>query len=98
MASSAVSQVCRAVATAACLAAALLPAGRAVAAGQGLPLGDPGLAETRTGQILAPGVTLTRIVRGTEPAPSDQINTTRRGPWVVNVLTIEPRHARGHLA
>jgi hypothetical protein len=42
-------------------------------------------------------VTLTRIVRGTEPAPADQINTTPRGPWVVSVLTIDPRRARGHL-
>ncbi|MFB7574962.1 phosphodiester glycosidase family protein [Streptomyces sp. NPDC056165] len=46
---------------------------------------------------MADGVTLTRIVRGTEPAPADQINTTTRGPWVVNVLTIDPRMTRGHL-
>jgi Phosphodiester glycosidase len=43
-------------------------------------------------------VTLLRIVRGTEPAPPDQINTTTRGPWAVSVLTIDPRRARGHLA
>lgn len=67
------------------------------AATSALPLGDADLAETRTTQTLAAGVTLTRIVRGTEPAPSDQINTTTRGPWVVNVLTIDPRKARGHL-
>jgi hypothetical protein len=83
-------------------AAALLlllapPAGRATAAEATLPLGDPGLAETRTTQTLADGVTLTRIVRGTEPAPADQINTTTRGPWVVDVLTIDPRRARGQL-
>ncbi|MGW7529601.1 phosphodiester glycosidase family protein [Streptomyces sp. NPDC054783] len=83
-------------------AAALLlllapPAGRATAAGATLPLGDPGLAETRTTQTLAEGVTLTRIVRGTEPAPADRINTTTRGPWVVDVLTIDPRRARGQL-
>ena len=35
-----------------------------------LPLGDPDLVETRTVQQLAAGVTLTRIVRGTEPAPA----------------------------
>ncbi|MFE7216636.1 phosphodiester glycosidase family protein [Streptomyces sp. NPDC057611] len=46
---------------------------------------------------MADGVTLTRIVRGTEPAPADQINTTTRGPWMVNVLTIDPRMTRGHL-
>ncbi|MFI6831430.1 phosphodiester glycosidase family protein [Kribbella sp. NPDC050241] len=69
----------------------------ATAAGSGLPLGDPDLAETRSSQELAPGVTLTRIVRGTEPAPADQINTTTRGPWVVSVLTIDPLKAKGHL-
>ncbi|MDQ7908157.1 phosphodiester glycosidase family protein [Phytohabitans sp. ZYX-F-186] len=62
-----------------------------------LPLGDADLAETRTTKTLARGVTLTRITRGTEPAPADQINTTTRGPWVVNVLAIDPRRARGHL-
>lgn len=62
-----------------------------------LPLGDSDLAEIRTTQVLAEGVTLTQIVRGTDPAPPDQINTTTRGPWVVNVLTIDPRVAEGHL-
>ena len=68
-----------------------VPAAAPVPAGQGLPLGDADLVETRTSQVLARGVTLTRIVRGTDPAPADQINTTPRGPWVVNVLTIDPR-------
>jgi len=63
----------------------------------GLPLGDQDLAETRTSEALAKGVTLTKIVRGTEPAPPDQINTTTRGPWVINVLTIDPREAKGRL-
>ncbi|MET9310820.1 phosphodiester glycosidase family protein [Kribbella sp. NPDC003505] len=76
-------------------AATAAPAGEQ--AEQGLPLGDADLAETRTDQTLARGVTLTRIVRGTDPASADQINTTPRGPWVVNVLTIDPRTARGHL-
>ncbi|MFG3662029.1 phosphodiester glycosidase family protein [Streptomyces sp. NPDC047706] len=70
---------------------------QAAGAARGLPLGDADLVETRSSQTLASGVTLTRIVRGTEPAPPDQINTTTRGPWVVNVLTIDPRKARGHL-
>ncbi|TCC50831.1 phosphodiester glycosidase family protein [Kribbella capetownensis] len=74
-----------------------LHATAATAGGTGLPLGDPDLAETRSSQELARGVTLTRIVRGTEPAPADQINTTTRGPWVVSVLTIDPRKADGHL-
>ncbi|MFK3979598.1 phosphodiester glycosidase family protein [Micromonospora sp. NPDC050397] len=75
----------------------LLPAGPATAGTTSLPLGDTDLAESRTVETLARGVTLTRIVRGTEPAPADQINTTTRGPWVVNVLTIDPKKARGHL-
>ena len=62
-----------------------------------LPLGDADLVESRTVQTLAPGVTLTHIERGTGPAEPDQIPTTRRGPWRVNVLTIERAAARGHL-
>ncbi|HZC26366.1 MAG TPA: phosphodiester glycosidase family protein, partial [Actinopolymorphaceae bacterium] len=73
------------------------PAGRAAADTASLPLGDPDLVETRTAQALAPGVTLTHIVRGTEAAPPDEINTTTRGPWVVNVLTVDPRLAHGRL-
>src|SRR6266540_5299747 len=49
------------------------------------------------GQALPNGVTLTQIVRGTDPAPADQINTTTRGPWVVNVLTIDPATSKGRL-
>ncbi|RKN29963.1 phosphodiester glycosidase family protein [Micromonospora musae] len=73
------------------------PGARAEAATGTLPLGDADLTEVTSSSTLAKGVTLTRIVRGTEPAPADQINTTTRGPWVVNVLTIDPRKARGHL-
>ncbi|WP_405057180.1 phosphodiester glycosidase family protein [Kribbella sp. NBC_01505] len=62
-----------------------------------LPIGDADLAETRTDQALAPGVTLTKIVRGTEPADPDEIGTTTRGPWVVNVVTIDPALAQGRL-
>ena len=62
-----------------------------------LPLGDADLAETRTTQTIARGVTLKSIVRGTDPAPADQINTTTRGPWRVQVLSIDPRRAKGHL-
>lgn len=81
------------------IAAALpfLPISTADAEGAQLPLGDPDLAETRSTRTLAEGVELTRIVRGTEPAPPDQINTTTRGPWVVNVLTIDPTRAKGHV-
>ena len=62
-----------------------------------LPLGDADLVETGTVQTPAPGVTLTRIRRGSRPAEPDRIPTTRRGPWRVNVLTIERATARGHL-
>jgi hypothetical protein len=62
-----------------------------------LPLGDPDLVEVRTVETLATGVTLTRIRRGTTPAERDQIPTTRRGPWLVTVLTIDRASARGHL-
>ncbi|HEY0472194.1 MAG TPA: phosphodiester glycosidase family protein [Kribbella sp.] len=75
----------------------IVPTAGADAGGAVLPLGDQNLAETRTSQTLAKGVTLTRIVRGTDPAPADQINTTARGPWVVNVLTIDPGKSEGHL-
>ncbi|MFI7005197.1 phosphodiester glycosidase family protein [Streptomyces sp. NPDC050145] len=43
---------------------------------RGLPLGAPGLTETRTTRTLQPGVTLTRIVRGAD-APAL--------PWTVEV-------------
>ncbi|HYO40917.1 MAG TPA: phosphodiester glycosidase family protein [Nocardioidaceae bacterium] len=62
-----------------------------------LPLGDADLVETRTVETLTAGVTLTRIQRGRTPAPPDQIPTTTRGPWRVNVLTIDRARARGHL-
>ena len=75
---------------------ALVPASPAAGA-ERLPLGDPDLVETRTVQKLTDGVTLTRIVRGDEPAPPDQIDTTTRGPWAVNVLTIDPRRAKGQV-
>jgi hypothetical protein len=89
--------VTAALALLAAVTSGLVSAGAAQGAAGVLPLGDPDLVETRTSQTLASGVTLTRIVRGTEPAPPDQINTTTRGPWVVNVLTIDPRRATGRL-
>jgi hypothetical protein len=67
------------------------------AAVAGLPLGDRGLPETRSTQPLAAGVTLTRIVRGDRPATPRTIPTTTRGPWRVNVVTIDPARARGRV-
>ncbi|MEV4351862.1 phosphodiester glycosidase family protein [Actinoplanes sp. NPDC049596] len=78
------------------LLASLVPAGNPASADK-LPLGDAGLTETRAVQTLERGVTLTRIVRGTEPAPAGEINTTTKGPWRVTVLTIDPDRAKGHL-
>lgn len=62
-----------------------------------LPLGDDDLPEQRETQTLAPGVALTSIVRGDEPATDDEYLTTTRGPWQVQALTIDPRKASGHL-
>lgn len=63
-----------------------------------LPLGDDDLPETRSTRSLAPGVTLTSIVRGDEPADEDEYTTTTRGPWQVEVLSIDPRKATGRLS
>lgn len=76
------------------LAASVSPA---FAASGKLPLGDDDLPETRTNKTLATGVTLTRIKRGDEPADPSEINTTTRGPWLVDVLTIDPEKAEGSL-
>ncbi|MEU5722803.1 phosphodiester glycosidase family protein [Micromonospora sp. NPDC047738] len=86
-----------AAATLAAVALGVVPQARAEAATDALPLGDADLTEVRTSRALTEGLTLTRIERGSAPAPADQINTTRRGPWVINVLTIDPSKARGHL-
>ncbi|MFI5728584.1 phosphodiester glycosidase family protein [Kribbella sp. NPDC051587] len=63
----------------------------------GLPLGDADLIEMRTTGDLAPGVTLTKITRGLEPADPDEIPTTTRGPWIINVVTIDPALAAGRV-
>lgn len=75
----------------------LAPAGASAAGSLTLPLGDQDLLETRSAQTLTDGVTLTHITRGTDPAPADQINTTTRGPWLINVLTIDPKKAKGYV-
>ncbi|WP_152362779.1 phosphodiester glycosidase family protein [Microlunatus speluncae] len=82
-----------------CLALALVLGAQSAAArpAGSLPLGDSDLVETRTERTIAPGVRLTTIVRGTEPADPDEILTTPRGPWQVSLLTIDPRRATGEL-
>ncbi len=62
-----------------------------------LPLGRPDLRERRTVKRLAPGVTLTVIRRGEGKARKGRIADTRNGPWLVNMLTIDPREADGRL-
>ena len=80
------------------LLAAVISVPDASAAADSLPLGDRDLQERRTTQTLGEGVTLTRIVRGSEPADPGEIQTTTRGPWVVHVLRIDTAKARGRLA
>lgn len=63
-----------------------------------LPLGRADLRERRSTKALAPGVTLTTIRRGEGKARKGRIASTRNGPWLVNVLTIDPAQADGRLA
>lgn len=79
------------------LVAGLVGTGPVGAEATYLPLGYADLPETRTTEVLAEGVTLTRIVRGDKPARYRDIGTTRRGPWRVNVITIDPTVATGRL-
>lgn len=62
-----------------------------------LPVGASDLTETRSFAELAPGITLTHIVRGTTPASLSDVNTTLEGPFIVNEVTIDPKKAKGHL-
>lgn len=68
------------------VAAAAAPSS-GVAPRTGLPLGSPGLAETRTERAVAEGVTLTQITRGRAGGDA----------WRINVLVIDPRTAQGRL-
>lgn len=76
---------------------ALATGGPATSEDVPLPLGDSDLTETRTVAELAPGVSYTVITRGTEPAKAKDYQTTRRGPWVVRMVTIDPAVATGSL-
>lgn len=85
-------------ATLVAVATASLTLGQAAVAGTAtLDLGTSSLPETRTVTALAPGVELTRIVRGHKPADPGDIGTTRHGPWRVAVVRIDPRTATGRL-
>lgn len=66
--------------------------------GPRLPLGRSYLPEVRRSRTLAKGVTWTAIRRGVKAAKPAAIPTTVRGPWAVNIVTIDTRAARGRLA
>ncbi len=53
-----------------------------------LPLGSPSLREVRTTEILAPGITYTRIARG---------RPSRRDGWTVDVAVVPEREAARNL-
>lgn len=73
-------------------------AGAAAVRGPRLPLGASDLPEVRRSRALAKGVTWTTIRRGVKAAPPAAMLTTLRGPWAVNIVSIDPRVARGRLA
>ncbi len=75
-----------------------VPAVEAVGTPGTLPLGDADLREVRTTRTLAAGIDLTSIVRGTHKATRSTIDTTTRGPWRIQVLSVDPHTAHGHLA
>jgi len=66
------------------LIAVLLVAPSAAQARHTLPLGWPGLRETRTTDALAPGVTYTKIVRG---------RLSKRDGWTADVAVVADRFA-----
>lgn len=74
---------------------AVIVNGRAASTVSPLPLGRAGLAERRSTVALAPGVLRTSIIRGR--MPGNGFPSVSTGPWVVNVVTIDPTRARGTL-
>ena len=46
---------------------------------------------------MAPGVHHISIARGSTPALASRIGTTTRGPWRINVLSIDPKIATGRI-
>lgn len=61
-----------------------------------LPIGDAKLVEKRSARTIAPGVTVTTIVRGDKPAKASNIATTPYGPWRITVTSIDPARAKGY--
>ncbi len=62
-----------------------------------LPLGRTTLPESRRSRTIAPGVNWTVISRGGKPTTPSAIATTAAGPWSVNIVSIDPRAAKGRL-
>ena len=56
-----------------------------------LPVGDSNLPERRIPSVLGPGIGRLFIVRGDKTATPARINVTPRGPWRINVVTIDPK-------
>ena len=79
------------------LAGLVVPAPGARGVAFSLSLGDSTLTEVRTSRAVAEGVHHISIVRGSTPAAASQIGTTTKGPWRINVLSIDPKTAAGRI-
>ena len=79
------------------LAGLVVPAPGARGVAFSLPLGDSTLTEVRTSRAVAEGVHHISIVRGSTPAAASRIGTTAKGPWRINVLSIDPKTAAGRI-
>ncbi len=74
------------------IAGMLVPTGSEPARAADLPLGPRSVKERRSTVAVAPGIKLTRIVRGGRAR-----DRRRYGPWRLRVLTIDRRLVRGRL-
>ena len=79
------------------LAGLVVPTTSARGVSFSLSLGETALAEVRTSRAVAEGVQHVSIVRGKAPASPSQIGTTSKGPWRINVLSIDPKTAGGRI-
>lgn len=79
------------------LAAHALPAAPRAPKAPRVDIGAANLPEVRRAHSIAHGVTWTSIVRGTGAAKAAEIPTTAAGPWRINVVTIDPKRAKGQL-
>lgn len=79
------------------VAGLVVPPPRANSVGFSLLLGDSTLAEVRTSRTVARGVQHISIARGSTPALASRMGTTSKGPWRINVLSIDPKTATGRI-